>query len=477
MTSYVTSTIDIEQNNKLIMTLKEWQESSYLSIENIIYNSSSDRTDKRGDDAMVDEPIGISHRCSPKMLYDIISKKKNNKSLIVSSSFSPTMDEKRRKKDCFSRKKVIENITKNNIRNTKVALDNFYERLLRSKFVISPEGNGVDTHRHWESLYCGAIPIIERNTNMENKLKDLPVLYTTDYSEINDTYLNNVYEKMLHTKYNFGRLIMNNYPRESQESMIRRSTMWSDCRNVPFFWPVNFDNIFPGFYDKVKLITITNTPYLKITKNCIKSIDRINIKCPVKIFTIDETCYNTLKSENYEEVQSLGDICKETSRYCDKNWSRVTIQKIVSIREQLDLSDIVIYIDGDIVVEDSRFITYCYEKLTKNKDLDMLAQCEWKGKNMTDEICSGFLAIKSNARTKKMFDIDTSINYPNDQNFVNKKRNMINYEMLPIELYPNGKYYYEERNKTKISPYLIHFNFVMFSNKISKIKTLKKWYN
>ena len=107
----------------------------------------------------------------------------------------------------------------------------------------------------------------------------------------------------------------------------------------------------------------------------------------------------------------------------------------------------------------------------------MLAQCEWKGKNMTDEICSGFLAIKSNARTKKMFDIDTSINYPNDQNFVNKKRNMINYEMLPIELYPNCKYYYEERNKTKISPYLIHFNFVMFSNKISKIKTLKKWYN
>ena len=99
---------------------------------------------------------------------------------------------------------------------------------MRSKFVISPEGNGVDTHRHWESLYCGAIPIIERNTNMENKLKDLPVLYTTDYSEINDTYLNNVYEKMLHTKYNFGRLIMNNYPRESQESMIRRSTMWSD---------------------------------------------------------------------------------------------------------------------------------------------------------------------------------------------------------------------------------------------------------
>jgi len=475
MASYVSRTIDIEKNNKLIMTLKEWQESSYLSIENIIYNSSSDRTDKRGDDAMTDEPIGISHKCSPKMLYDIIIKKKNNKSHIVCSTFSHTTDERRRK-NCFSRRNVLENITKNNIRNTKMSLDVFYERLLKSKFVISPEGNGIDCHRHWESLYCGAIPIIERNTNMENKLKDLPVLYTTDYSEITETYLNGVYEKMLHTKYNFGRLIMNNYPKASQERMIRRSIMWSNCRKISIFWPINFDKFLPEFYDNVKLITVTNTPYLDITKNCIKSIDRINIKCPVKIFTIDETCYNTLKSENYEDVQSLGDVCKETSQYCDKNWSLVTMQKIVSIRKQLDLSNIVIYIDGDIVVEDSRFITYCYEKLTKNKDLDMLTQCEWKGKNVTDEICSGFLAIKSNDKTKKMFDMDTSRKYPNDQHFVNSKRQMVNYEMLPIELYPNGKYYYEERNNTKISPYLIHFNFIKFSNKMSKMKSLQKWY-
>jgi len=82
MASYVSRTIDIEKNNKLIMTLKEWQESSYLSIENIIYNSSSDRTDKRGDDAMTDEPIGISHKCSPKMLYDIIIKKKITKVIL-----------------------------------------------------------------------------------------------------------------------------------------------------------------------------------------------------------------------------------------------------------------------------------------------------------------------------------------------------------------------------------------------------------
>ena len=475
MASYVTRPINIDKNCKLIMTLKEWQESSYLSMENIIYNSSSDRADKSGDDAMVDEPIGISHKCPHKLLYDSINTKKNKKQQLVFSAFHARNDDKRRK-NCFSRKDVITNIRKNNIGNSMTSLGDFYKKLLNSKFVISPEGNGIDCHRHWESLYCGAIPIVEKNTNMEKKLKDLHILYTTDYSEINETYLNSIYEKMLHTTYNFGRLIMQNYPEKSQQSMIRRSITWSKTRKLPSFWPIDFNHFLPQFYNKVKLITITNSSYLNITRNCIKSIDRINIKCPIKIFTIDETCYNTLKNEKYEDVESLGDICKVNSKWSDSNWSLVTMQKIVAIRKQLDFSDIVIYIDGDIVVQDSRFITYCYEKLMKNKDLDMLAQCEWKGVKNANEICSGFLAVKSNEKTKKMFDIDTSKKYPHDQHFVNSKRNMVKYELLPIELYPNGKYYYEERNNTKTSPYLINFNFVMIHDKINKMRSLNKWF-
>jgi hypothetical protein len=33
----------------------------------------------------------------------------------------------------------------------------------RSKFVISPPGNGPDCHRTWEAIYLGAIPIVKRN--------------------------------------------------------------------------------------------------------------------------------------------------------------------------------------------------------------------------------------------------------------------------------------------------------------------------
>ena len=56
--------IKVHENKRLVMTLKDWINSSYLSMENIIMNSSSDGVDKKGDDALVDEPIGISHNLS-----------------------------------------------------------------------------------------------------------------------------------------------------------------------------------------------------------------------------------------------------------------------------------------------------------------------------------------------------------------------------------------------------------------------------
>ena len=41
--------------------------------------------------------------------------------------------------------------------------EEYYEDLCRSKFVLCPEGTGIDTHRVWEALFCGATPIILRN--------------------------------------------------------------------------------------------------------------------------------------------------------------------------------------------------------------------------------------------------------------------------------------------------------------------------
>jgi hypothetical protein len=41
--------------------------------------------------------------------------------------------------------------------------------------VACPRGNGLDTHRVWEALYLGAVPVLERSP-LDPLYSDLPVL-------------------------------------------------------------------------------------------------------------------------------------------------------------------------------------------------------------------------------------------------------------------------------------------------------------
>ena len=47
--------------------------------------------------------------------------------------------------------------------NSWIFPDRLVRRYEEFTFVLSPRGNGVDTHRVWESLYKGAVPILEEN--------------------------------------------------------------------------------------------------------------------------------------------------------------------------------------------------------------------------------------------------------------------------------------------------------------------------
>jgi hypothetical protein len=48
--------------------------------------------------------------------------------------------------------------------NSWIFPDRLVRRYEEFTFVLSPRGNGVDTHRVWESLYKGAVPILEENS-------------------------------------------------------------------------------------------------------------------------------------------------------------------------------------------------------------------------------------------------------------------------------------------------------------------------
>ena len=74
-----------------------------------------------------------------------------------------------------------------------------------SKFVFCPRGNGIDTHRLWESLYMGSIPIVKYE-NAHYLFTDLPILFINDWKEINEEFLNQKYTEITKKEWNFKKL-------------------------------------------------------------------------------------------------------------------------------------------------------------------------------------------------------------------------------------------------------------------------------
>lgn len=87
----------------------------------------------------------------------------------------------------------------------------FYEKMSKSKFVVCPRGNGIDTFRLWDSLYLGAIPIVVKEAVFHEYLDDLPILFLDsydDFKKLNEETLEEIYQKMLKKKYNYKKLLI-----------------------------------------------------------------------------------------------------------------------------------------------------------------------------------------------------------------------------------------------------------------------------
>lgn len=82
---------------------------------------------------------------------------------------------------------------------------NFFQQILKSKFISAPWGNGFDTHRLWESLYLGCIPITRNHFSYKN-FNDLPILFVSSWKKINRSYLLQKYEDLIFQPENIKKL-------------------------------------------------------------------------------------------------------------------------------------------------------------------------------------------------------------------------------------------------------------------------------
>ena len=80
------------------------------------------------------------------------------------------------------------------VEDERVDYTNFLLNLARHKFVLCPRGNAIDCHRNWEVLYMKRVPVMKRDSYLEELFKDYPVLFVDKYSDITkDLLLENEY--------------------------------------------------------------------------------------------------------------------------------------------------------------------------------------------------------------------------------------------------------------------------------------------
>lgn len=205
-------------------TLREWQKTEKPVSEMIIQASTIEEAD-----GWQKFPIGMSYQyLSYYNLGKTIQIGQHNNDVLC--SISVNTDIARRGSTTINRKNIIETLKKTGIQNIHLDPNNYYLSLPDYKFVISPEGNGIDCHRHYEALIAGCIPIMEKNPLIEEKYSNLPILWTTNYSEINKAYLQKKYNEMIDKEYNFAKLFLSGYDNLTKQDIKKCGNYW--CKRL-----------------------------------------------------------------------------------------------------------------------------------------------------------------------------------------------------------------------------------------------------
>lgn len=89
--------------------------------------------------------------------------------------------------------------------------DIYANDIMNSFFVMCPVGNGLDTHRAWESLYLGSYPIVENNYFNQAVFSDLPAILVDDFSQITNDFLELKKEEMRDKEKNKEKLTQKYY--------------------------------------------------------------------------------------------------------------------------------------------------------------------------------------------------------------------------------------------------------------------------
>jgi hypothetical protein len=135
-------------------------------------------------------PIGfVDDKYKPHIKFTKLMENPPEKSILIYMNFEISTNRLERTR-CFNYYSRFNWIKK----ESNLPPEEFYKRLAQSKYVISPEGTGIDCHRIYESIFCNAIPIV-KTSGLDDFYKTLPVIIVNDWDYVTEDFLIKNYNK------------------------------------------------------------------------------------------------------------------------------------------------------------------------------------------------------------------------------------------------------------------------------------------
>lgn len=218
-THYVEQLFSVLKNKVILITHNSDKNVSEIEIpDNVIKWYAQNVNFKH--EKITSIPIGLenkrwySHLNKTQQIIDKSTTKKQIKNLLyVNHNVSTNPDERKEPYELLKDANFATLEFEANGRHFEEYVDNIYNH----KFVLCPNGNGIDTHRLWETLYLSTIPIVKRSINTEF-YNNLPICYIDDYKQITEEFLNSEYERISNIKYDLNKLDFDYWKREIWEN-------------------------------------------------------------------------------------------------------------------------------------------------------------------------------------------------------------------------------------------------------------------
>jgi hypothetical protein len=143
------------------------------------------------DSRLISVPLGLNDYCGYSQFHKIAGdlthfdvKSTPSRTTAVLCCINPNTHQKSR----LPLLQIAKSVPSIRIASVNTTLEGFkwYINALKgSEFVLCPRGNGIDTHRFWEALYLGCIPICHK-ADLLDCHKSLPHLALDDWSQLRD---------------------------------------------------------------------------------------------------------------------------------------------------------------------------------------------------------------------------------------------------------------------------------------------------